>query len=140
MGWAVALAYLLLTLCLPRAASQQVWRHCCAASRCGQYLHTYLRAGLLAPQGTNGGLGGAQHSRAPAPGAWEPALLAGRVLESEASCVDAWGSAAVTLVVRDLPPAFASATVTCKFLPAAGLRELGLVRGLWRFGRLMDCM
>ncbi|KAK9837118.1 hypothetical protein WJX81_003998 [Elliptochloris bilobata] len=82
-----------------------------------------------AQQGSNGQRKEAQASDAPAPGPWGSLLLAGRVLRSEAGCMDAWGASAVTVVIRDLPSSFTIATVTCKFLPARRLAELGRGKG-----------
>jgi hypothetical protein len=48
---------------------------------------------------------------------WGSVLIAGRVLQQQASCTDRDGLAAVNMTVQDVPEAFASAAVTCKFVP-----------------------
>ena len=44
-------------------------------------------------------------------------LIAGRVLQLEASCTDRGGQATVNMTVQDMPEGFATAAVTCRFVP-----------------------
>ena len=81
----------------------------------------------MAAQGTYGQWGAAQPGSAPAPGPRGSVLLAGRVVQSQAGCMDGSGSSAVTVAVRDVPGSFSHAAITCMFLPAGRLAELGLV-------------
>ena len=132
MGWASALACLLLALNPSHTAAQQVGRATVQWS--AQHLsYTYFLILAIWPlQGSNGAWGEAQSGTAPTPGGWGSLLLAGRVLRSEAGCMDAWGLSTVTMLVRDLPRNFSDAAVTCKFLPARQMQALGLV-SVWRF-------
>lgn len=51
-------------------------------------------------------------------------LISGRSVSEQASCPNAAGSATVQVTVQDLPPAFANAPVSCKYVPWRTLQGL----------------
>ena len=51
-------------------------------------------------------------------------LISGRSVSEQASCPNAAGSATVQVTVQDLPPAFATAPVSCKYVPWRTLQGL----------------
>ena len=127
MEWAAALACLLLAHGCLQVDAQEVGAPGVCWSAQYHFRLLFYRALHLAAQGSHGQWRATQPSVAPAPGPWGSVLLGGRVVHSQAGCLDGWGSSAVTVAVRDVPVSFSDAAVTCMFLPAGRLAELGLV-------------
>lgn len=55
---------------------------------------------------------------------WGSVYVSGKITREEATCTDSSGQAAVNLTVLDLPAGYATASVTCKFLPWRTLQDL----------------
>jgi hypothetical protein len=55
---------------------------------------------------------------------WGSVYVSGKVVGEEATCTDSSGQATLNLSVLGLPAGFATASVTCKFLPWSTLQDL----------------
>ncbi|KAK9917087.1 hypothetical protein WJX75_000778 [Coccomyxa subellipsoidea] len=63
---------------------------------------------------------------------WGSVYVSGKVVGEEATCTDSSGQATLNLSVLGLPAGFATASVTCKFLPWSTLQDLLNATEQWK--------
>lgn len=55
---------------------------------------------------------------------WGSVLISGKVVTQQGTCTDSNGLAALNMTVQEMPDDFATAAVTCKFVPWNVMEEL----------------